>query len=143
MLYHKQAYIHQPDIGIHGDCYRTVISCLLDLPRDDVPHFLHDNPDWMEFKNRVEAFLQTYGLCLFSISIKSEDFDDFLINQSKVINDKTVFVVFGLSPRHINHAVIYKGGEMIHDPHPDGGGLIGPCNDGFYWIQVLTKIQTV
>lgn len=35
----KQAFLHKPEEGVYGDCYRTCIACLLGIDRDAVPHF--------------------------------------------------------------------------------------------------------
>lgn len=34
------------------------------------------------------------------------------------------YLVSGLSARGIEHVVIYKGHQMIHDPHPSNDGLV-------------------
>jgi len=35
----KQKFAHKPDEGVFGDCFRTALAAILDLDRDDVPHF--------------------------------------------------------------------------------------------------------
>lgn len=39
MTPYKQLYGHNPDQGIFGDCFRTALGCLLNLPPEKVPHF--------------------------------------------------------------------------------------------------------
>ena len=39
MTPYKQLNHHDPDNGIIGDCYRTAIACLLDLPPDALPNY--------------------------------------------------------------------------------------------------------
>lgn len=42
----KQKYKHKSNSQeIVGDCWRTAIACLLEMPRDDVPHFAQLYPD--------------------------------------------------------------------------------------------------
>ena len=26
-----------------------------------------------------------------------------------------------------------------HDPSLDDSGIVGPCDDGFYWVQYITR----
>lgn len=33
------------------------------------------------------------------------------------------YLAYGYSKRGIFHACIYKSGQLVHDPHPDGSGL--------------------
>jgi hypothetical protein len=33
------------------------------------------------------------------------------------------YIASGKSPRGVDHVVIYQSGKMIHDPHPEGGGV--------------------
>ena len=39
MEFYKQLNEHNPDEGVYGDCYRTAIGCLLNIPPEFVPHF--------------------------------------------------------------------------------------------------------
>lgn len=50
------------------------------------------------------------------------------------------YMISGTSPRGTDHVVIYKGTSLIWDSHPDGGGLVGPCSDGYYWVDVFTLL---
>jgi hypothetical protein len=38
-------------------------------------------------------------------------------------NPDTPYIASGISPRGVDHVVIYQNGKMIHDPHPSGGGV--------------------
>ena len=35
----QQKFKHDPANGSYGDCFRTALACILDLDRDEVPHF--------------------------------------------------------------------------------------------------------
>lgn len=52
-------------------------------------------------------------------------------------NPDTLYMVTGLSPRGVGHVVIYRNGEMIHDPHPDNGGV---TLDDSAW-EILVKFE--
>jgi hypothetical protein len=43
---------------------------------------------------------------------------------------ETLCIASGQSPRgDFMHSVIYRGGSLVHDPHPDGAGLRGAPRD--------------
>ncbi len=42
----------------------------------------------------------------------------------KHLLDDRPYMVVGISPRGLNHVCIYQNGKLLHDPHPEGGGLL-------------------
>ncbi|UAK38431.1 hypothetical protein K8O93_01100 [Gordonia bronchialis] len=102
-----------------GDCWRTALACLLDLPRDEVPHVI-DHEDWWE---RSRAFV-------------AEHTDMQLLNVEPVFpiyldpeNAPQHVIGVGKSPRgDFNHCVVVDAisGELAWDPHPSRAGLNGP-----------------
>jgi hypothetical protein len=106
MIPHKQLFTRCekfPDIP--GDCLRTVVASILDLPLESVPHFVHEYGDaaWVKLRRwlrermivltRLEGHVETQDYCMF----------------------------IGPSPRDqfISHAVVGIRGDIVHDPHPD------------------------
>lgn len=95
-----------------GNCLQACVASVLDLPIDRVPHFLDFGDNWF---HALELFMDNYGIeyegtgGTRTIS-EYEGVDGYII-------------ACGESPRHRHHAVVYKDGEMIHDPHPEGGGI--------------------
>lgn len=102
-----------------GNCFSAVLASLLDLPLAAVPNFVEidvlGGPNWWWlFHKYVEAFY----------------------DGTKIINCRpssppanTFYTVGGLSARAteinpIHHIVIFRNGRMVHDPHPQGGGLL-------------------
>jgi hypothetical protein len=102
-----------------GNCLSAVIASLLDLPLSDVPNFVQDHVDhdgetnrqWYWW-HRLMAFINSHGWGLHSASLDTH-FGEHLW-------------VSGKSPRSsgVSHAVIYKDGVMVHDPHPDRLGVL-------------------
>jgi hypothetical protein len=45
-------------------------------------------------------------------------------------------IASGKSPRGFSHAVIWKNGVMVHDPHPSQDGLVGEPS---YYIQFVKE----
>ncbi|MDE2441810.1 MAG: hypothetical protein KGP14_12370 [Betaproteobacteria bacterium] len=143
MNFHKQRYLHDPENGIYGDCMRTAVACIMDLELDDVPHFLEGNPAGTEFNRRVNSFLASKGKQIFSVPFAADRLD-ILLDSLGHQNPDAIYMLSGESSRGVNHVVICRGGEVIHDPHPSNSGLIGPCSpDGYYWVEILTDKHEV
>ena len=56
------------------------------------------------------------------------------------------YLMGGMSLRGKPHCVVCLGGEMVHDPHPDGGGLVGPYageenGTPYYLVEVITHLR--
>lgn len=106
---HKQTRV---DTGEQiGNCYATVLACIMQesSPEDVLQIQAHfKNKEW---RSILEDYLEGKGWELTRL-------DGHLDNDS-------VYFVWGESPRNENnnHVVIYKNGEMVHDPHPDNTGI--------------------
>lgn len=140
MKFHKQRFLHDPDNGQYGDCHRTAIACILDLELDDVPHFLYDNCDGNEFDRREREFLSKRGLIMINIPFAGTL--DEVLQSIKHNSPGAVFLLAGKSPRGTCHSVVCFDGKIIHDPHPDGGGVVAPCSD-YWWAQFLSPVIKV
>lgn len=129
---------HDPDNGQHGDCQRAVIASLLEKDIEEVPHFNEGGPEDHIFFERLDAYLLTQGYLRFT-SAYSCDLATILLSL-KCANRGIFVMLGGNSPRGFSHVVIAADGEIVHDPHPDGGGIIGPNDDGLYYVETLVSI---
>lgn len=135
---YKQIFIHDPENGIFGDCYRTCIACLLNVTPDVVPH----NHSWgkpgeqIELVNKflIERYdLKMIGMPIIAIDGNLESIFNFVHYTLKDIR----YILTGESKNGVNHSVICLNGEIIHDPSHNNSGIVGPCNDGYFWIEFL------
>lgn len=136
MQYHKQLVQHRPDIGQYGDCFRTALGCLLDMPPADVPHF-HASPAsddilWPQINTWLR---EAKGFGLYSVAYDCSLAQ--VLEMQRVLNPDIFYLLCGASPRGTNHQVIACGDKIVHDPASAGGGLVGPCDDGYFWVNVL------
>jgi len=110
----KQTLFFDKD-GI-GNCFEACLASILELELSEVPMF-HDK-DWPV---RFWAWLSSKGF-VYRGTINPEGIGSYKDGI------KGYFIVAGESPRgsHIRggHAVVYKDGVMVHDPHPDNTGII-------------------
>lgn len=136
---HTQRFLHRPEEGQIGDCFRTVIACLLDVDPEQVPHFMADlDRPIPEIWKDVDAWLQERGLRHFTVPYQT-DVETLLKTTAKAYPGLR-WELSGRSPRGSQHSVIAQDGKIIHDPHPDGGGIVGPGDDGYLWLSVLVPV---
>jgi hypothetical protein len=117
--------------GRAGDCWRTCIASILDLPAEDVPNFADANDDqwWAETQAFIETTLGAeYGMWYWP-------------KLSEVPLEKVEtghLIISGPSPRgNFHHAVVGDlAGRIVHDPHPSRAGLAG--KDWFYNAIIRT-----
>ena len=104
----KQKNIHNPEKGIQGDCLRACICSLLEISDEGVPNFVEDK----QYPVQLVNFLKEKGFRLRWVEEEPKDIE--------------YYMAFGTGPRGFRHAVIYSKGKLVHDPHPEGGGLMLP-----------------
>lgn len=145
MRFHKQRFRHDPERGQTGDCFRTMLACLLDLEPEDVPHFMAHDPDKpiIEIWREVDAWLAGRGLRYMAIPFEVADVEALRawLTSWRRSAPGIRFEVAGMSPRGSNHSVVWMSDRReFWDPHPDGGDLVGPMDDGYYRIGLLLPI---
>ena len=135
---------HDPDNGIWGDCWSTCIASILEVPREDVPHFYDKGRSGVAGRNLARKWLKERGLTILSTVYMGElDLDDILYAQSKN-NPDTYFILSGTSRNGTCHAVVALNDAIVWDPAIDKSGIVGPCepmNDdpdcGLYYIEYI------
>lgn len=107
-----QEFLHDPEAGSVGDCFRACVASVLEVPTAAVPHFALLGSRW----GRVaSAYLDALGKELeWEVGQPPDDIWAIVTVQSPRTKD-------------LKHSVIYHGGAMVHDPHPSraGGEPIG------------------
>jgi hypothetical protein len=118
-----QEFLHNPETGVFGDCFRAVIASLLDLPIADVPHFFLYDPGPEDGWPIVNRWLAPHGLAYICFG-GSFDIQEWMKNNG--VTD-VWHEIGGPSPRFADafHSVVGHNGSIAHDPHPDGTGLAG------------------
>ena len=117
--------IHNPPEQL-GTCFRACIATVLEIEVDDMPPF-----EKMMFQKKAGnwkgtffkwAYDNGYGICEWEMNFihERDKYPDAI-----VIPDDEILIASGRSPRHdsTNHSVVWKDGEILHDPHPSRDGL--------------------
>lgn len=107
MIPHTQTIFVDDPRGIPGDCMRTAVASILGLPAEAVPHFaLFEKPD---------AWFVAFNLWLTGRSMQIKP-----LPASKVDRE---CLAFGMSPRGVEHVVVWGPNGLVHDPHPSQDGI--------------------
>lgn len=113
------------EMVVRGNCFAACIASLLELPISEVPNVetLYGIDDTFYY----EVLWRWLGHLGYELSTDSR-FRCFHGDESKSefkeqLKDK-FYLVSGKSPRGVQHIVIYKNGQLVHDPHPTKEGLL-------------------
>jgi len=118
--YPKQKFLSES--GELGDCWRCCIAAMLQLPIDDVPHFLMwAKKNGSSMHPDTQKWLNERGYCLVQANEFSfprwagKGFDGMpVIASGPTSRSKTM---------REHHAVIMLGDKLLYDPHPSEDGL--------------------
>lgn len=109
--------------GKNGNCLAACLCSILELGIKDVPNFCKKGKGWFRDCNN---FLRKSNLGLLAIDYNT-------INRTQSDYDYH-YIVQGKSSRGFYHAVVYRNGEMVHDPHPSDAGLLS-FNDAIVFVR--------
>lgn len=101
---------HKPDEGKYGDCLRACVATILELPRENVPHFYGGGVDEVEATKAFNTFLSGRGLT--SVHVKQEGLtvDDIIGLAGDMFVDIHGVALNG------DHAVVVKNGSIVWNP---------------------------
>jgi hypothetical protein len=130
-----QTILHNPAQGRYGDCFRACIASILHLPAQAVPHVFDgasDDDTAGDGLEMLNQWLAQYGLAYTEVLTTDP------LQMMARYNSAAYHVMVGRSPRGGNHAVVAKAGKVVHDPHPERGGLSKPLQDGYWAVGVVS-----
>lgn len=101
--------------GEKGDCFAACVASILELPLEEVPNFCESD----YWHKDVNEWLAERGLALLTINDGAWKLCDWPMDW-----DTTWVIGSGLGARGHRHSVVYQGDRMVHDPYPDGDGVV-------------------
>ena len=108
-----QKYLHEPEKGINGDCWRACVSSITGIDIEKLP-----DPNDSDFENEWSKYWTTMWELL-----QKKGFDLYVQPVHLFKGEGKPVIASGKSPRgDFNHAVVWNNG-IIHDPHPDNKGI--------------------
>ncbi len=124
----NQLFRHRPDQGVWGDCHRTCIANILEVPVADVPHS-HREMSGVEFKAQMDGYLATLGLT--SLTLWWPRQIDYILGIHHDLNPAISYILSGRTQRGYDHSVLCRGGGILKNPSLDpDNDLVTPASDG-------------
>ncbi|MCS3725473.1 hypothetical protein [Bradyrhizobium betae] len=138
----KQLLRHNPPAS-YGDCFRTAIAIVLDMDAADVPHFMDGGVSGDDGAAAAEAFLNAHGMTAINIVVDGARPLQAVLDSIAGTNLRQMpaFLLTGTSRNSCAHVVVGCNGDIVCDPSIDGSGIVGPCDDGFYWLTFFGALQ--
>lgn len=135
-----QAFKSDPDNGVVGDCLRTCIASILDMDRDDVPHFA-DPIVHIE----INEWLAPQGLYFVDLPFQSNTLHD-LLKCFAHYNPDLHYLLCVKGANGTGHVVVCKNDKVVMDPDPKST-IVGSLDrwpdpefiDGFWWISFIAR----
>ena len=116
-----QTKLSTRDGSVRGNCFRACLASILEIDIDSIPAFEDMGSEWHK---PFFDFLRQHDLEFHGTGRFNSEFHVDLFPKYEGIDGYVI--VGGKSPREWvtrGHAVLYRNGELAHDPHPEGGGL--------------------
>jgi hypothetical protein len=106
----------QTRLGDGGNCLAACIVSILEMHGrlEELSDVMQPAEDWTGQTVLASRWLQHHGWTCIPLVPWDERCEEFI--------GGCLCIATGISPRERGHAVMWKDG-LIHDPHPDGGGL--------------------
>jgi len=136
---HQQLFRHDPTNGIYGDCFRTVIACLLRVPPADVPHVAAGETTGDESNALMRAWLAERGYRMIEFPLLGEMTLADVLHWGDTYSEGMHWLLSGKSRNNCGHVVICHGNQIVHDTSIDQSGIVGPSEGGFWWISWLVR----
>lgn len=108
---------------------RACVCSILELPINEVPNFMENGYHY--YDEMINDFMDSKGLVSIEFSVEKES--DLDVWHNKLAD--SYYIAVGKSPRaDINHAVVYYGNKMVHDPHKDRAGI-----ENILYVSLILK----
>lgn len=124
---------HDPANGRWGDCYRACLASILDLPSEQVPHFIQDRAAQPAWRDDERMWLAARGLqaivMVFKLPLPT------ILECIGAMNPGVHYIIGGRGSNGMPHAVVACGASIVHDP--GNVGISGPIEDGHHILTFV------
>lgn len=136
-----QRYRYNDGSGVLGDCHRTCLAMILDLDRDEVPHFMEqvpydapsDSPECQAAEAAERAWLASRSLVpVYWGYDGSTSLDHVLATLTSTVRG-TAVILGCTSGNGVNHSVVFYDGRL-YNPGGHAATIAGPMRDGFWYV---------
>ena len=105
--------------GEKGNCFAACLASVFEIPIEAAPDLWAGEQRGLYWVQIVNDWLKPRGLWYCDVKFLG-------------ISPKGYHLIGGQSARGLSHAVVGFNGEMVHDPHPDGAGLVEVQDFGLF-----------
>lgn len=133
--------------GSFGDCHRTCIAMILDMDRDEVPHFMDgvppdapaDSPEALAAEQAEREWMAARGLAPIHWGYTGDTpLLEVLAVLGRLVRGSAV-ILGCTSGNGVNHSVVvYEG--AIYNPAGGNGTIAGPMRDGFWVVTAYAHL---
>ena len=116
---------------LSNNCFSTCIACILELPPNGFPNFCFLDDNWQKATNE---WLVRLGVFYLDVKLPGDLRDELTKHWGW-------HVISGEGPRGHRHSVVGRQGQVVYDPYPDGGGLLGEPDDWEYGFLIPLNPQ--
>lgn len=144
-----QCFPHRPRDGIQGDCYPTALACVLQRPRDEIPHW-HDDPGSDVINGRYKEWFATQNLRQIYFPVLPPEGG---MSCHSAANDMwsrgsgLPMIMTGLGPRGVNHVIVVYGEDDYWCPTLgalDKTLFEGPALPShYYWAEWIVRAPII
>jgi len=134
----KQLFEHDPANGVYGDCHRTAIGSVFDIPPEQMPHFYERDRSEAEASHLVSEWLAARGMTQILVPVGAApnaagDVRE-VLSKIKRWNAGQYYLLSGTSRTGVGHTVVCLDDMIVSDPSRSDAGIVGPLDIGLYWL---------
>lgn len=104
-----------------GNCWAACVASVLEMPLSEMPDVEFESTEGMPGDEDVKRFWKKWREWLAERNLGLQRMT---LGEGHPF-PPGILIVTGQSPRGPwQHSVVYRDGELAHDPHPEGGGVL-------------------
>lgn len=132
--------IYQTKFGsTEGNCWAACLATIFEIDLSSIPNFAQYKSRW--FEEFDKWLYETLNMTAILISAAHDpDNPKKVFPGDSIYNfpPKTYYILSGKSPRgDYDHALVYNGTDLVHDPFPGGDGELESVRDFCIFIPLL------
>lgn len=128
---------HDPSNDSYGDCLRACVATVLDMDPLTVLHFADHGRTADAAMRELRRWSMSHGLMPYVVGFPPVPLDE-LLDQQRLINPDSVYILTGATADGTDHCVVCRGGAVVHNPSP-GSRVVGPTSEGWWQVMVIAR----
>jgi len=119
----------------YGNCFAACVASILELPSPRcIANVMWDDTRWFQRFNTWAATKGFQALC--------HPWNDAAADYIREHHRDSHIIAAGPAARGFDHCCVYRGLQLVHDPHPDRTGLDRENDWTIVWISDAGRFAT-